>query len=423
MKNYIYSERADLFEPNIYIEFLVQITGNPSTDQLICAVKKAFLANEATMSKIVLEKGNACYERMEESGCKVTVTADDWKTIIRSNEKIPFAIDKGEMMRVFIISSEEETSLFIMAHHLVGDGKSITYFIEDVMKALSGEDLVEKALYLITKDSFPPKSALPFFYKMHANSFNRKWKKTGHEFSWEDYYHTHNVYWKERSSVIVYEHFSKDMVDQIRAHAKAIGVSMNSFLATAFLEANRNQHTIGMAVDARIDGNRCMSNQATGISVDLTFSDNISFDENARRLHRKIYKKLNRPVMKYFILQYMPLFIPTLVDSLLVHTYGLYQNKTTQKLARVLGYTKGKTRDLGITNLAKLDIPNVYGPYGIRNMLFIPPVVSYARHIIGVATMEDGMTVTYHYMSDQDDKKEKEFFSNSLSWLLAAVSP
>jgi len=414
MKNYIYSERVDLFEPNIYIEFLVPITGYPSTDQLIFAVKKAFAANEATMSKIVLENGVAFYERVPESGCKVTVTKEDWKAIIRANEKIPFSIDKGEMMRVFIRSNDEECFLFIMAHHLVGDGKSITYFIEDIMKVLSGQKLTDKPLHLITKDSFPKKSGLPLWVKIYVNFFNQKWKKAGRDFSWEDYYRIHNAYWKERSSVNIYEHFSTEMVNKIHTHAKETGVSFNSFLATAFLEANRNCHTLGMAVDARIDGNRCMSNQATGISVDMIYSDKVSFDENARRLHQNIYKKLNRPVMKYFVLQFMPLFIPTLVDSVLLHTYGLYQNKTTEKLAGVMGYTKGKTRELGITNLTKLDIPNIYGSYGIQNVQFIPPVVSYARHIVGVATMEDGMTITYHYMSDQDDEKEKEFFNRAM---------
>jgi len=62
MKNYIYSERVNLFEPNVYIQFLVQILGKPSPDYLASAVKTAFTLNEATMSRIVLEKnGEAFY--------------------------------------------------------------------------------------------------------------------------------------------------------------------------------------------------------------------------------------------------------------------------------------------------------------------------------------------------------------------------
>lgn len=357
MRNLIYSERVDLFEPNIYIQFLVQITGEPSTDDLVLVVKSAFAANEATLSRIVLEKdGTAFYEKMVVSACNVTVIQKDWKDIIIENERVPFNIRQVELMRVFVIPSDGETSLLIMAHHLVGDGKSITYFLEDVMKVLSGEKLKFKPLHLITKNSLPKQSEFLLFLKLYANSF----------------------------------------------------------ITTAFLEANRANNTIGIAVDARLDHNRSMSNQATGISVDYTYSKKISFAENAKIVHQKAHKKLDNLIMKYFILQFIPLFKPTLIDSVLLHTYDLYQNKTTQKLAKVMGYKEGKTRDLGITNLTKLDIPSTYGSYRIKNALFIPPVVSYSKHIIGVSTMEDGMTISYHFMNTQNKTEEQEFFKRAI---------
>lgn len=70
MKNEIWSERVDLFEPNIYICFRVQITGRPEADALLEAVKTAFTMNEAAMSRIVLEEdGTAYFEKLSESGC------------------------------------------------------------------------------------------------------------------------------------------------------------------------------------------------------------------------------------------------------------------------------------------------------------------------------------------------------------------
>ena len=156
-KKFIYTEREDLFAPNIYIHFYVKVTGNPKTDDLVRAVKAAFCANESTMSKIVLEEdSSACYERMEESGCRVFVSEKDWKTIVIENEKQAFRIYEGEMMRVFVISSHQETGLLIMAHHLTGDGKSIAYFLEDTMRALAGEKLVFKPMNLVTDDLVSP---------------------------------------------------------------------------------------------------------------------------------------------------------------------------------------------------------------------------------------------------------------------------
>ncbi|MBD5544748.1 MAG: hypothetical protein HDR01_11060 [Lachnospiraceae bacterium] len=91
VKNQILSERVNLFEPNVYIQFLVQIEGNVSPEALKNAVEKAYTVNEATMSKIVLEEnGEAYYEKMRRSGCKAIIREGDFQEIIRENEKLPF---------------------------------------------------------------------------------------------------------------------------------------------------------------------------------------------------------------------------------------------------------------------------------------------------------------------------------------------
>ena len=178
MKNHIYSERVDLFDPNIYINLVVEIIGNPNTEEVISAVKLAFKSNEATMSKITLDNnGEAYYEKISASGCKVECTNGDWRAIIKENEKIPFEIDKGELIRVFLINSSDKVILLVMAHHLVGDGKAITYFIEDIMKALSGEKLNYRPMKLITEESFSNKFNLLLPFKLYANYFNKKCSK------------------------------------------------------------------------------------------------------------------------------------------------------------------------------------------------------------------------------------------------------
>ena len=418
MKNLIRSERIDLFEPNIYIEFLVQITGNPEVEDVVEAVNAAYAANEVTMSRVVLtEDGAAFYEKMDVSGCLILVTENDWETVILENEKIPFQLNRGELVRVFICLADADMKLLIMAHHLAGDGKSVTYLLEDIMMALSGETLTYRKMQLITEQTFPREAKLPRYFKWYAKAFNWNWRRSGRCFSWEDYEALHASYWREYSSRILYESFSAKEVMELKARAKKAGVSVNSYIATAFLRANKEHHCIGMAVDARGDGNRSMSNQATGISADYTYLEQQSFAENTRRLQRKIYQKLERPVMKYFVLQFMALFDPTLIDSILLETYRLYENKTTRKLARVLGYQGKKTRELGITNLTKLEIPCTYGRYGITGALFVPPVVSYAKHIIGVVTMEDGMSISYHYMSCENDAEARTFFEKAIGYI------
>ena len=123
MKKYIRSERANLFEPNVYISMIVKLSGNLQSEEIEQAVYKAYEANEATTSKIVLEEnGDAYYEKMGSSGCKFIKDSCSWKELLYQSEKRPFALNEGELVRTFLTKENEQLILLIHAHHLVGDG-------------------------------------------------------------------------------------------------------------------------------------------------------------------------------------------------------------------------------------------------------------------------------------------------------------
>lgn len=415
MKNYIYTERTHLFEPNVYINFIARIEGNPPIDILLSAIHSAFKANEATMSKIVMkDDSRAYYEKIRESSCCVTVINKDFEEIIRENEKIPFNINQGQLMKVFIIPNNKDVLLVIIAHHLLGDGKSITYFLEDVMKALSGIKLIYKPLKLITPESFIKDITFPWGLKLYINKYNNQWYKTKEKFAWSNYYDIHKLYWENYCSQIIYETFTEKELQKILLYTREKKITLNSYLMTAFLEADRKTSTIGIAVDARIDNNRSLSNQVTGISVNYKYSDKLSFTQNAKALHNKVYKKLNKPSLKYFILKFISLFTPGLIDAVLLNSHDLYKNKYIHKLAKNMGYKENKKAKLGITNLTKLDIPSCYSNYKIKDVLFIPPVVSYSEHVIGVSTINNRMTISFHFMDNKNYLTEENFFKKAI---------
>ena len=419
MKNRISSERVSLFDPNIQITMFFDIIGEVDTELLLSAVNKAFTTFEATMSKIVLlDDGEAYYEKIPVSACTVKTTQQDLISLIKENEKIPFSLDNGELMRVFVKPSSDKSTVLIMAHHMVGDGKSIVYFIESIMIALIEEPQPYSKQHLITEDLFPRESQLPRWMRWWINEFNRSWKKSGKVFDYNDYYKIHKVYWEKRESVILIEDFLNEDVKIIHRKATAAKVSINSYIITAFLKANMNMSKVGLAVNVRTDNNRTMSNQASGISIDYAYNDKRPFERNAQEVHRRIYKKLNRPVNKYFILRFMQLFQSSLIDSIMMHNYGLYDNKVTFKLSKIMGYKSSGRNSIGITNLTRIDIENTYNGYHIEKLYFIPPVVSYNRQTVGIVTSESGMTITYHCMSDTYNDDKKYNFKKAMDILL-----
>ena len=388
----IITERPNLFEPNVYITVCVEITGKVCPHKLSAAVKQAFEANEATMSKIVLQHGLAYYKKVPVSYCKIEIENENknWIELVNQNEKNPFAIDKGELVRVFIIPSTDKTQIIIMAHHLAGDGKSVMYFVKDIMNALSDIPLTYKPLTLLERNL--PQKGLSVTAKLYAYYCNYKWNN--HFFVWQDYYDLHNKYWETVSSDIQYKTLSVKETQKIIERAKQIGCSVNSYIVTLFLQKYSNLCKVGIPVSIRQDKNEAMSNLTSGIYITYKYDIKKTFAQNAMQVHKRITRKLKRN--KIFVLQFLAKLPMTLIDAVLLNTYNFCCESLAEKTAKVMGYVGKNTKDLGISNLTVIDIPTSYGNYKIKNIIFVPPAVSYSHNIIGVSTINGRMTISYH---------------------------
>lgn len=394
MGKHIETERANLFEPNVYITMVVKIEGTISAEELHRAVETAYTANEATMSRIVLdENGEAYYEKMERTGCKVYFDDRGWEEIVSESERIPFAIQDGELVRTFLRMNEGEAVILVHAHHLAGDGKSILILIEDIVNSLAGREIIYKPMLLINQDYLLQRASMPSWMKLALKIVNSKWKKTGKVFTWDDYYAVHNKYWQEYSSDIEVITYS---VSELKKRCPD-GVTLNSYLITELLKEYPESKVVGIPLSIR-EENESMSNQTSGIELKYHYRFNQSFEKNLFCVHKKIYKMLLNANLKYFVLMFMSQISPTLTDAVLLKTHGCYQNRLVGKMAGIMGYKGEGRRDLGVTNLMKIDIPGKYKLFQIKDILFIPPKVSYSKNVIGISTYEEQLHVSYHRM-------------------------
>lgn len=81
---------------------------------------------------------------------KIFFEESSWRQILKREEKIRFKIEEGEFLKAFCYEMNEEgCSIIFLMHHLGGDGKSLVYFIESFMKALSGDKLEFSNIRLI----------------------------------------------------------------------------------------------------------------------------------------------------------------------------------------------------------------------------------------------------------------------------------
>lgn len=426
---YIETERQDLFDVSIVIAMRLHISGNVTESAIRMAFENAVRSHEILSTKVVIDaEGKAYYEKPEKensankladsdsasSSNKIFFEVNDWQSIIHREEKKRFKIEEGEFIRGFVYESGSDESgeganILFMMHHLGGDGKSLVYFIETFMKCLAEEgtkdvlemrtipagDISDKAL----KDRVGPLALVPKIY-------NKKWlkemdskeeagKNAKRVFTFSDLDEAYDEYWKDRESEIKEYVIAPETMTKVLEKCKEWKIGFTAYFTTAFLRRMARKLDIGYAVDAREDGNKSMGNQATGISIKYAYNYDKSFRKNAEKVQSLMSNKLEDDGARNFILPFMAAFEPTLVDAINLEHAGAFRSKTSKSLANMLGYGK-KTKDLSITNLTKLDIPDTYGSLKLDYFSFIPPVVSYGRNIIGLSTLGDCTVLTIH---------------------------
>ena len=92
------------------------------------------------------------YKKRANSGCRIFIENKPWKQLLWQSEKEAFHLKDGELVRVFLTEEDKKLVLFIHAHHLVGDGKSVLILLKDIVNALDGQQLTYKPMKLIDRD-------------------------------------------------------------------------------------------------------------------------------------------------------------------------------------------------------------------------------------------------------------------------------
>ena len=420
MKYRIETERVDLFDVNMMITLCVKLKAEVPFEKLETAFYAACALHEVLSNKVVIEpSGEAFYVENDSPQNRFEKTSGSLEELVFLNERKRFRIEEGEYLRGF----DTPDGLVFLMHHLGGDGKSLLYFTETFMRCLAGEHCDPVPFRTLTLEELPGNPKLPLFYRAVTGLWNRKWRSEKRSFSFEDLDAAYDRFWKERRTLILKKRYEKAELEELLLRSRKAGVSLTAYLITEWIRDNDTQGSrdsganggtkpvkgvktgrnaepaIGLAADGRMDGNRSMGNQATGISIRYRYQRDRSFEENARAVHALMKKSLTDSSRRYFVLRFMGRLEPSLRDALNLERAGYFHCKTVARVAESLGYGT-RCRDLSITNLTRADIPLCYGAYEIEEIIFLPPIVSYAKNVIGIVTAGDVMYVTRHVYED-----------------------
>lgn len=385
-----------LFDPNIYISSIMTLKrkSDVSIDAVKSAVEQAYTQNETTMSKVVLENGEAYFENMSETGCKVFIDQRNWKDILNENEKKTFRINEGEFVRTFLIDNNDEICVFMMAHHIVGDGNSLVLLAQDILSNLAGESVEYKPLNNQDEEVGPSNVKYPFLKKLGIKLLNGQWKKNQKVFTWEDYYNIHQKFWENRQSYIETETISEPELLKMKEESKKLGITMNSYIVAKQLEKTQEYEIIGIPISRR-GKNRSLANKVDVMKVNYKYNTAVSFEENAKVIHKVIKDSLEDPAKRYYVQNSFMLFDYTLVDAALMAKYAGYKNETAEKMVEVITMSGPNKTHLGVTNLTNINLKAEYDAFKVQDFKSIAASMSTTKNVVCLCTLENKMQLCY----------------------------
>ena len=396
-------ERTFLFDPNVYMTIVMTLEGDVSVEEISEAVKKMYTQNSMTMSKAVLdEQGTFFMEEMDETGCKVFVDERDWQEIMRENERRPFHIEEGELVRTFIIPKGKEIDIYFMVHHVTCDGNGILLMAEDVLSNLQGKEVAYRTSKVMTKKGVIRKGDLKFVERLALKGLSKKWGKERQVYNWDDYFKTHETFWKDRHTEIMFKEVDGVDMTSLKDECKKHGVTVNSYLVAKLMEKYPEYKVLGIPTSIRGE-DRSISCMISSVILTAEYDGQKSFEENLVVIDATIKKALRDPRAVYHVPQFVALSDPTLLDAgYMQHVLG-FENEIADSMRRVLGLYGARRTELGVTNLGVLSIPSDYDRFKITRIIPVAPCISTAENVYTVSTYNGKMLIAKSYIKGNEE--------------------
>jgi NRPS condensation-like uncharacterized protein len=324
-------------------------------------------------------------------------TDSGWFDQAWHEQKEPFDLKNGPLIKFLLLCSTDSTDLVIICHHSICDGLSLVYLIKDIALFLDAPATEVQPFPLppsISEENFIVKAKPGWIYKIIIKYLNNSWKKVKTTFSEDDYKQLYKKYWGSRDIGIAFISLSQDMTSALIFHCHKEHVTVNSALTTAFSLAQydlqgTSQSYLKRALVA-INIRKYFTNPpgdnfgflAAGIQV-IFPSGKGSFWNVARNFNMKI-KGFLSPKKVLGAMATLNSLNPSFIDAIYFAAYGSFKNKAALRLKKVILTSSDKPRrSMDITNLGMVNIEN---NSNLETIFFVPILSPNYEKAIGIVT-------------------------------------
>jgi len=406
-------EKSDLLVPVGGNSLLLSFRGNVTVEDLKEAVVTAAKSNWLLGCKAVRDGGEASLHSVKDFSLEVFVEEDSPSHIIAREEKRRFAIEDGELCRFFILYDGGKPRLLIYAHPLAGDGVSLCFLAEDIMRALSGEMPSPRMVSLV--EGVYTHKAMRFYLKWFTALLKKNWQKKNISLSFENAKELHQGYWQERESRSFFRTIYGEDLERLSALARIHGSSLSTAVAAALLKASGGKTQLKLCPNLRSEETG-MGDFITDLWIFGSYNENLSFWENAKALQKQLERQYHDPRKlgaKGILRRELG---PALSESAAFYSFGQLGDFSAGMASRLLGYrTPG---GLGLCDLQSLPIPIHYRDCAIDELYFIPALTPDLKKTVGVSVLGGSLTLSLHVLNDSGMPGTRTVFEKAVDTLL-----
>ncbi|MFX1255759.1 MAG: condensation domain-containing protein [Promethearchaeota archaeon] len=361
---------------------------------------------------------------------------DHWFQIFKEEYKIPFEMDKGPLIRFFLLPSSEVSELIIFCQHLICDGMSLAFLARDILIQLGDPDREIELLPTppVLNEANIPSDAHPSLLKRKLmayfiNKYNKRWQSEKVFFDEEDYKNIYQIYWERNTHHNLLGELSELETSKLVSRSRQEGVTVNTALITAFLKAKNEVQgvsrttlqNIGQPVNIRTRLNNppgdALGLYVAGFELKFKYDPNKAFWEQARFIHKLVKNSLtDQSIFERFIA--VSVFDGSLFDALPFLYYSKYipPHFTRYKKLSALSEQKSDILDflmkslskqinLIVTNLGQMDFPKNYGSLELDSLVLLPGGGESSELTVGVVSAAGKLCYTIEHVDHVIDKE------------------
>jgi hypothetical protein len=430
--------RGSLWAPFHAVGMVARIQGDVPPERLQAALRKLQVLYPPLACRIQLnEDGSACLTSEGVEECRLWVrpmtSYDDWAKLFLEQEQIPFTFDRGPIGRFFLLRGGAYSDLMALAPHVICDGYAMSHVITDAVALLNDPQRTVVPPTPSPAINWQAASHSPFDHLLLRGAIlviNRLWPKKLGSMDQENYEDVHQLYWSERQNNLLAFELSPAETADLLDRCRQRGVTINSALVAAFLQALAEVRSDGqppicditVAVNIRNrliqPPGRVLCICASNLNLTICPGAAASIWELTHQVHKRIYRYLNDRVRPLWPLALGELK-PAITDRMLA---ALSTGRLEEKLGLLARFLKigGMHPNLDVSNIGRLDLPEMDGLFRLQTILPLPPLAPGGGLALNVLTVNDQMNVILKYRLDQLDGKQVSTIRDlALSYLSA----